>query len=41
MMSKRNLQIEEETFKVILKAKSLIYNATTPPRLLAEQKAEF
>ena len=39
-MSKRNLQIEEETFKVILKAKSLIYNATTP-RLLAEQKAEF
>ena len=31
LMSKHNLQIEEKTFKMALKAKSLTYIAITPP----------
>lgn len=32
LMSKHNLQIEEKTFKIALKAKSLTHIAITPPR---------
>lgn len=31
LMSKHNLQIEEKTFKIALKAKSLTHIAITPP----------
>jgi hypothetical protein len=33
-MSKHNLQIEKETFKIGLKAKFLTYNVITPPSWL-------
>ena len=41
LMSKYNLQIEEKTFKMALKAKSLTYIAITPPRWRFEINPKF